>query len=133
MEPTDIRWIMRFDNYKNALQTIEDILPRYKEVSELEKDRLIQRFEFTFDLAWKVMQDYLKFSGYAAIKGPRASIKQMSQDNLLDAFAWGEILNTRNELAHIYDEDKSRSHLDTIIYDYVPVLQSFKVQMEQKL
>ncbi len=133
MGATDIRWKLRFENYTDALHTFEQVVPRYAVLSELEKDGLIQRFEFTFDLAWKVMQDFLKYAGYPDIKGPRAYITQMAQDNLIDAFVWEETLTTRNELSHIYNEDKSRVLLDKIVADFLPVLQEFKRQMEKKL
>ncbi|MCW3122572.1 MAG: nucleotidyltransferase [Flavipsychrobacter sp.] len=133
MENKDKRWAQRFDNYKEALQTIAEVIPVYDNLSELEKDGLIQRFEFTFDLAWKVMQDYLQFSGYNDIKGPRSCIKQMAHDNLIDAFVWGEILIARNELSHIYNEDKSRDFLDKIVNDFYPVFQAFNQQMQNLL
>ena len=133
MGETDIRWKLRFENYTDALHTFEQVVPRYAVLSELEKDGLIQRFEYTFDLAWKVMQDFLKHAGYPDIKGPRACITQMAQDNMVDAFVWEEVLTTRNELSHIYNEDKSRVLLDKIVVDFLPVLQEFKRQMEKKL
>ena len=77
MQNNDLRWQQRFENYKDALETIGEVVPRFKELTELEKDGLIQRFEFTFDLAWKVMQDYLRYAGYKDIKGPRPVITQM--------------------------------------------------------
>ncbi len=133
MDNKDIRWKLRFENYIDALSTFEKVVPEYAQLSELEKDGLIQRFEFTFDLAWKVMQDFLKYAGYPDIKGPRACLTQMAQDNLIDAFIWEEILTTRNELSHIYNEDKSRILLDKIVAHFLPVLQEFKLQMEKKL
>jgi nucleotidyltransferase substrate binding protein (TIGR01987 family) len=114
------------------LLTMEEVVPSYKELSELEKDGLIQRFAFTFDLAWKVMQDYLQYAGYNLIKGPRSCIKQMAQDNFLDAFVWEEVLNVRNELSHVYGEDKSRDFLDKIVYDFLPAIREFKMQMEKQ-
>lgn len=66
------------------MKTLQEIIPRYKDLNELEKDGLIQRFEFTFDLAWKVMQDYLKFAGYKDVRGPSACITQMAQDTFID-------------------------------------------------
>lgn len=133
MDNNGLRWKQRLENYKNALLTVEEVIPMYAQLSELEKDGLIQRFEFTFDTSWKVMQDYLKYSGYADVKGPRACIAQMAQDGLIDAFLWGDILIARNELGHIYDEDKSRIYLDNIVNDFVPALRAFKQQMEKKL
>ena len=133
MENNESRWKQRFENYKNALLTVEEVIPKYAHLSELEKDGLIQRFEFTFDTSWKVMQDYLKYSGYNDIKGPRSCIAQMAQDGLINAFLWGDILIARNELSHIYDEDKSRSYLENIVNDFLPVLKDFRQQMEKKL
>ena len=128
----DSRWKLRFENFNDALRSMEETIPRYNSLSELEKDGLIQRFEFTFDLAWKVMQDYLKYQGYADIKGPRASITQMAQDGLVDAFVWEEVLEARNELSHIYNEEKSRGYLDKIVLDFFPALLQFKLQMQKK-
>lgn len=133
MQDNSTRWKQRFDNYRDALLTIETVAHGYSQLSELEKDGLIQRFEFTFDLAWKVMQDYLKYAGYADIKGPRASLKQMAQDGLINAFTWENILTARNELSHIYSEEKSRSYLNNIVNDFLPVFQTFRLQMENKL
>ena len=133
MATSNVRWKQRFEQYQKALDTIEVVIPQYAQLSELEKDGLIQRFEFTFDLSWKVMQDYLKEAGYADIKGPRPCIKQMAQDNLLDGFNCEEMLNARNELSHVYDEAESRQHLDKIVNDYTPVFREFGLKMAQKL
>lgn len=133
MEETQIRWVLRFSSFCNALITLEEIVPRYSTLSELEKDGLIQRFEFTFDLSWKVMQDYLKEIGYPDIKGPRPVIKQMIQDGILHPFIWEEILKARNELSHIYNEEKSRSYLDQIIFDFYPAFIEFKEKMKQRI
>lgn len=133
MDNRAIRWQLRFENYCDALKTLEEIVPKYNILNELEKDGLIQRFEFCFDLAWKVMQDYLKFAGYKDIKGPRICIMQMAQDGLLDPFVWEDLLLARNELSHIYDEAKSRVYLDKIILDYYPAFEGFKVKMSSKL
>ena len=81
---TDDRLKQRFENFCHALKTIEEIEPRFDNLSKLEQDGLIQRFEYTFELAWKVMQDYLIYVGYNYITGPRNIIKQMGQDNLID-------------------------------------------------
>ena len=59
----DIRWLQRFDNFSKAcarLLTITDTM-EYDALSELEKEGLIQRFEYTFELAWKVLQDYMQY------------------------------------------------------------------------
>jgi len=102
-------------------------------LSELEKDGMIQRFEFTFDLAWKVMQDDLKLAGYKDARGRRACITQMAQDTFIDPFVWEDILVAPNELSHISDKAKSRDYLDKIIFDYHPAINEFKNTMTGKL
>lgn len=79
------------------------------------------------------MQDYLKYIGYQDIKGPRAVITQMAQDEIPDPFIWDYLLLARNELSHVYDEQKSRSYLDKIIFDYYPALVDFEDKMKTKL
>ncbi len=132
MDNTDIRWKQRFEQYKNALQTIEDVVPEYSQMDELQQDGLIHRFEITFDLAWKVLQDYLKYTGYTDVNGPRPSIKQAVKDGIIDAFIWEELLTARNELSHVYDEEKSRQHLNYIVTKFLLAFRSFKETMQHK-
>jgi nucleotidyltransferase substrate binding protein (TIGR01987 family) len=132
MDNTEIRWKQRFEQFVNALQTIEDVVPDYHQMDELQQDGLIHRFEITFDLAWKVLQDYLKYIGYTEINGPRPSIKQAVKDGIIDAFIWEEVLTARNELTHVYDEEKSREHLNNIVTKFVFAFRSFKETMQKK-
>ena len=129
--PDLLRCNQRFGNFKKALMTIEDVIPRYYQLSELEQVGLIKRFKFTFDLAWKVMQDYLKSAGYVDIKGPRSCIKQMAQNNVIDGFRWEEMLTARNELSHIYDETESRNNLVNVVNIFVHVFKEFREKMAQ--
>jgi len=125
----DIRWKQRFENYCEALNRVEEISVNFKTLSEIDKDALIHRFEFTVDLSWKVMQDYLKYAGYMNLKGPRASITQMATDGFIDQYSWEEIIECRNTLSHIYDEEKSRILLDQIMFIHLPNLQIFRDTM----
>lgn len=133
MEERQIRWKLRYSSFCNVLNTLEEVIPNYAQMSNLEKDGLVQRFEYTFDLSWKVMQDYLQEVGYADIKGPRPVIKQMIQDGVVNAFVWEELLLARNELSHIYNEEKSRTYLDQIAFDFFPVLVEFREKMKKYL
>ena len=125
-----IRWKERFEHYCNALQTLSEAALTYKDLNELEKDGLIQRFEFTFELAWKTMQDYLFHTGYVGLSGPRNVIKQMGQDGMIDPYIWNDMMEARSSLSHIYDEESSRKHLDAIVIEFLPVLTAFKNKMQ---
>jgi nucleotidyltransferase substrate binding protein (TIGR01987 family) len=129
MENQDVRWKQRFGNYCEALNRVEEIAVNFTNLTEIEKDALIHRFEFTVDLSWKVMQDYLKYAGYINLKGPRACITQMATDGILDQYHWEEIIECRNTLSHIYNEEKSRLLLDQIIFIHLPNLRLFRSAM----
>ncbi len=121
---------LRFESYCKALESLKNAATRFDNLNELEKDGLIQRFEFTFDLAWKVMQDYISELGYNDIKGPRPVMTQMAANGFIDPFIWGEILEARNSLSHVYDEATSREYLQKIINDYLPEFIGFKSKMQ---
>ena len=78
MENQDIRWKQRFDNYHKACAKIRVLVDSKRDIesySELEREGLIQRFEYTYELAWKVMQDYLIYKGYTFTSGPNGTLQ----------------------------------------------------------
>ena len=85
MPLTDIRWIQRFQNYKKAMSKLAEVAKSktVNELSELEREGLIQRFECTYELAWKTLQDLLEAKGYKNITGPNPVIEQAFQDGYL--------------------------------------------------
>ena len=61
----DIRWIQRFANFQSALAQLKDGVDTFnsRDLSLLEKQGLIQAFEFTHELAWNVLKDYFEYQG----------------------------------------------------------------------
>ncbi|MBE2189141.1 MAG: nucleotidyltransferase substrate binding protein [Desulfobulbaceae bacterium] len=121
---------LRFENYCKALESLNKGATHFDKLNELEKDGLVQRFGYTFDLAWKVMQDYIVELGYNDIKGPRPVMTQMAAIGFIDPFTWEEILEARNSHSHIYDETVSRQYLKQIISDFLPEFNNFKSKMQ---
>ena len=80
MSKQDIRWIQRFSNFKKALEKLRDAIDDYDEetMSDLEKEGVIQRFEYTFELSWKTLQDFLAYQGYVDVKGPNYVLNRRS-------------------------------------------------------
>jgi hypothetical protein len=78
MAEKDIRWEQRLSNFRKALAKLEEGIHTLKTepLSELEKEGLIQRFEYTYELAWKTLQDLFKFKGYQDIAGPNPTLQQ---------------------------------------------------------
>ena len=128
------RWQERHEFYQKALTQLSSGLALYPNLNELEKDGAIQRFEFTFELAWKTLQDYLaQQAGYTDVKGPRPVLKQAVQDGLLiDGYTWIQMLDRRNALTHVYDEAESREILEVVSTTYLPLLMELNTVLLSK-
>jgi nucleotidyltransferase substrate binding protein (TIGR01987 family) len=129
------RWTERHEFYRKALGQLALGLAGFSALNELEKDGIIQRFEFTFELAWKTLQDYFaQEAGYTDVKGPRPVLKQAVQDGLLtDGHLWLQMLDSRNELTHVYDESESRQILAEILTTYLPLLTELETTLTARL
>ena len=115
----DIRWKQRLQNYNKALVTVKNAveLASTRELSDLEKQGLIQGFEFTFELAWNVMKDYLENRGIINIIGSKDAVRQAVNRGLIDdkdGQIWMDMIKDRNKASHTYDE-KIAEELYTVI------------------
>ena len=102
----DVRWRQRFQNFDRAFRRLEAAVSSYETLSTLEKEGLVQRFEYTFELAWKTLGDYLEYKEVDA-RFPRDVIKAGFQYGLIDdGEMWMDMLEKRNLMAHTYDEER---------------------------
>ena len=116
----DIRWEQRFQNFQKAFFNLKSAVDLHQErtLSDLETQGLIQAFEFTFELSWKVLKDYLQFM-QVEVKFPRDVIKQAFQYELLDdGDVWMDMLEKRNLMVHTYDEKNAKRAVNLIIQSY---------------
>ncbi len=105
------RFKQRLEEYTNALNRLKEGLKKSEnEEDDLYIDGILQRFEFTFELAWKTMKDYMEYEGIInKIGSPREIIKSGFAEGIIeDGEAWIKMMLARNSLAHIYDEATSR-------------------------
>jgi nucleotidyltransferase substrate binding protein (TIGR01987 family) len=104
----DIRWKQRFENYDKALRLLHEALADVDALSNLEKEGAVQRFEFTVELAWKTLKDYLEHSGVVLEQNtPKTVVKQAFAAKIIsDGQLWIDMLDCRNRMSHIYDEEK---------------------------
>lgn len=110
-----IRWKQRFENFEKAFQKLEQAVAQ-KKYSEIERAGLIQFFEFTFELSWKTLKDYLESVGFT-LTTPRDVFKQAFQMGFLeDGHEWMQALEDRNLTAHTYDEATSKK-IEKLITD----------------
>ncbi|MCK4749698.1 MAG: HI0074 family nucleotidyltransferase substrate-binding subunit [Bacteroidales bacterium] len=106
MGKKDIRWKQRFQNFEKVLLRLKEAL-EMKKLNELERNGLIQRFDFTLDLSWKVMKDFLEEKGFSFKPSPKDTFR-LAQENKYINYAQALIdgLDIRNELSHDYDGEK---------------------------
>lgn len=102
----DVRWKQRFSNFLKATRQLTEFIEK-EELNKLEVQGLIQCFEYTFELGWKTMKDYLEQEGLG-VKTPRDTIQTAFQIRLItDGHGWIDALEKRNLLAHTYDEERA--------------------------
>jgi len=133
MENKDIRWIQRFHNYRKALARLGYAVQLSKErkLSDLEEQGMIQAFEFTYDLAWKTMQDLLRDNNRPNSNGgPAIILAQAFADGYIkDEEGWKELKKSRELTSHAYDEEMA----DEIVANIVEVYYSLFIQLETRL
>lgn len=122
MDPLkDVRWRQRFENYERSYRIIEKYASQRMQ-TELEQAGLIQLFEVTFELAWKVLKDYLEAEGYTP-KSPRETIKIAFQAGIIEnGHTWIDALTARNLAAHTYDNVVAEKFVMDISQVYFPEL-----------
>jgi len=133
MPNEDIRWIQRFSNYRKALARLADAvaLTEERKLSDLEQQGLIQGFEFTFDLAWKTLQDILRERNNPdATGGPNVIITySLDYGYINDYEAWKAMKKSRDLTSHSYDEETADDIADKIVNKY----HSLFIQLETRL
>jgi len=129
----DIRWKQRFQNYAKALASLTSAvqLAESRELSDLEKQGVIQAFEFSFELAWNVMKDYLEAQGILGITGSRNAIRQAFANNLIaDGQVWMQMIQDRNLASHSYSEETAQALVFSIITTYSGCFADFAKTMD---
>lgn len=107
MTAQDVRWVQRFNNYSKALAQLGAAveLSRQRPLSRLEEQGLIQAFEFTHELAWNTLKDFLESRGVQNLYGSKDVTRQAFQVGLIDdGQVWMDMITSRNLTSHTYDE-----------------------------
>lgn len=118
---SDIRWKQRFENLLKAFKLLQEAVER-DGLSRLEEEGMVQRFEYTFELAWKTLKDLLMSRGVDATF-PRDVIKEAFQSGLVtDGDTWIEMLDRRNQLSYTYNETTFTQAIENVRTRYYPAL-----------
>jgi nucleotidyltransferase substrate binding protein (TIGR01987 family) len=129
MENQDIRWIQRFQNFKRAFQQLSAAveLAQERNLSDLEQQGLIQVFEFTHELAWNTLKDFLEYRGNAKIFGSKDATRAAFAAGLIaDGSAWMDMIKSRNKSTHTYQGGTAEAIARLIISSYQPAFKTFQ-------
>ena len=126
------RWEQRLDSYHKALARLAEIVGASKKraLNEFERDGLVQRFEFTHELSWKLMKAYAEYQGFDGIGGSRDATRKAFEMSLIsDGQSWMDMIKSRNETSHNYDGSMADDVVDSIINRFYPLLAEFYQKM----
>jgi nucleotidyltransferase substrate binding protein (TIGR01987 family) len=132
MKENDIRLRQRFQNFQKALVQLTEAvkLLHQRPLSSIERQGFVKAFEFTHELAWKVMKDYFLYQGNTRITGYRDATREAFQNQMIHSGDdWMEMIKTRNKAVHTYDE----SMVDDIIQKIDQKYYSLFVDYEQEM
>jgi nucleotidyltransferase substrate binding protein (TIGR01987 family) len=128
----ETRWKQRFENLTKAFNLLEEAATA-ENLSALESEGLIQRFEYTFELSWKTLKDYLESKGIA-VQFPRDVIKEaFSAGVLADGEAWIEMLEKRNTLAHTYNETQFKESVSAVRDRFYPRIRKLVDRLKEEV
>ena len=119
----DIRWKQRFSNFQKALLTLTEAvdLSKQRALTRLEQQGLIQGFEFTHELAWNVLKDYLEEQGIVGIIGSKNATREAFKNALIqDGETWMEMIRARNLTSHTYNTELAEEISQNILNHFYP-------------
>ena len=128
----DIRWKQRFDNFQRVLQSLAEAvqLMQQRPLSRLEEQGLIQGFEFTHELAWNVLKDYLEMEGIQGLVGSRSTVREAFKRGLVaDGEAWMDMIEARNLSSHAYNQEVASSIVTAICECYYPAFLAMQTRL----
>lgn len=127
----DIRWEQRFSNYCKAMQTFKTAikLSKKRALSDLEQQGLIQSFEFTHELAWNVLKNYLEHKGIIGLIGSKDATREVFKNNLIDnGEYWMHMIQAQNQTSHTYNSAATEKIVKDILQKFYPAF----LDMENK-
>ena len=129
----DIRWKQRFDNFQRTFLDLEEavLLSQKRSLSKLENQGLIQGFEYTHELAWNMIKDYLEEQGIFGLLGSKNTIREAFKLGLLkEGEIWMDMIQSRNQTSHTYNttlaEQVVSDIIDKYFYQFKEIIEEFK-------
>jgi len=133
MNTEDVRWIQRFNNFTKAMAQLEEAvtLAGHRQLSKLEGQGLIQAFEFTHELAWNTLKDFLESRGVQNLYGSKDVTRTAFKSGLItNGEAWMGMIQSRNLTSHTYDEATAAQIISAILSIYYGEFESLRSKLD---
>lgn len=133
MSEKDIRWKQRFSNYQKALAGLGEFIQQ-KTLNKLEKQGAIQAFEYTHELAWKVLADFIKDKGNAEIFGSKDATREAFSLGLIhNGTLWMDMIKNRNLTSHTYNQELADEIVTHIVNEYYSAFCELEIRLKELL
>lgn len=124
-----IRWQQRFHNLENAFQFLKEGLQK-ESLDPYQEAGIIQSFEFTFELSWKTLKDFLESMGTSVTFARDALKEAFTAQIIKDGHLWLEMLEKRNILSHTYNRQQATEAVNLIRTRYFPGLEQVYLELK---
>lgn len=134
MATQDIRWIQRLNHFKKAFFQLKEaaLLAQERQLSKLEEQGLIQAFEYTHELAWNTLKDFLENRGIRNLYASKDTTREAFRTGLIqNGEAWMDMITSRNLTSHTYDEAVAAKIVYAILNTYVPEFETLQVKLDK--
>jgi nucleotidyltransferase substrate binding protein (TIGR01987 family) len=134
MSTQDVRWIQRFTHFVKALSQLKEAveLAQQRPLSRLEAQGMIQAFEFTHELAWNTLKDFLEDRGVQGLYGSKDASRAAFKAGLIEnGEAWMDMIQSRNLTTHTYDEATAAQIISAIRSTYFPEFEALRVKLDE--
>jgi nucleotidyltransferase substrate binding protein (TIGR01987 family) len=135
MASDDRRWQQRFANYRRAVARLQEavLLSQQRSLTDLERQGLIQAFEFTHELSWKTLKDFFTERGIRDLYGSRDTTREaFSKGLILDGERWMQMIRHRNLSTHTYDDNTISEIVDAVIHFYLAAFVELEATLLKK-
>jgi nucleotidyltransferase substrate binding protein (TIGR01987 family) len=133
MENQDIRWQQRFDNFKKAFAQLDKAVQQ-GDFNELERQGLIKAFEYSYELAWNTLRDFLINKGYTDVIGSKDSFRLAFQLGIIEnGNGWMEMVKSRNLTSHTYNLETAESVEEAIETNYHKMFKQLIERLELEI
>ena len=132
MAATDIRWIQRFNNFDKAFVQLKEAvdLAEQRELSKLEGQGLVQAFEYTHELAWNTLKDFLENRGVKNLFGSKDTTRAAFKAGLIEnGETWMQMIESRNLTTHTYNEATAAKIISAVTGLYFAEFEKLQIRL----